>query len=72
MHRSGGLDPAAMLQALAEHGVMSVLVEGGGRLHGSLLRARLADEACIYLGPPIIGPGRPSPICPRWRPSGPA
>ncbi|MEZ4474989.1 MAG: bifunctional diaminohydroxyphosphoribosylaminopyrimidine deaminase/5-amino-6-(5-phosphoribosylamino)uracil reductase RibD [bacterium] len=60
VHRSGrGLDPAAMLQALAEHGVMSVLVEGGGRLHGSLLRARLADEACIYLAPRIIGPGRP-------------
>ncbi|MCB9549827.1 MAG: bifunctional diaminohydroxyphosphoribosylaminopyrimidine deaminase/5-amino-6-(5-phosphoribosylamino)uracil reductase RibD [Myxococcales bacterium] len=60
VRRSGrGLDAAAMLQALGQRGIVSVLVEGGGRLHGSLLRARLADEACIYLAARIIGPGRP-------------
>jgi len=57
--RSGrGLDSLAILRNLAERQVVSVLVEGGGRLHGSLLHAGLVDEACIYVAPRIIGPGR--------------
>jgi len=58
--RSGrGLDPHAMLRSLAERQVVSLLVEGGGRLHGSLLNAGLVDEACVYIAPRLIGPGRP-------------
>ncbi len=55
----GGLDLAAVLTTLAERGVVSVLVEGGGRLHGALVAARLVDEACIYIAPKLLGRGRP-------------
>lgn len=55
----GGLDPAAMLAALAAAGVVSVMIEGGGRLHGAFLAAGLVDEACLYVAPRLIGRGRP-------------
>jgi diaminohydroxyphosphoribosylaminopyrimidine deaminase/5-amino-6-(5-phosphoribosylamino)uracil reductase len=54
-----GLDLSAVLKCLAERGIVNLLVEGGGRLHGSLLRARLADEACFYIAPKLLGQGRP-------------
>jgi diaminohydroxyphosphoribosylaminopyrimidine deaminase/5-amino-6-(5-phosphoribosylamino)uracil reductase len=55
----GGLDLGAVLGALAGQGVVSVLVEGGGRLHGALIAAGLADEACFYLAPKLVGRGMP-------------
>ena len=54
-----GLDLAEGLKALAERNIVSVLVEGGGALHGSLLAARLADEGVFYIAPKLIGRGRP-------------
>ncbi len=54
-----GLDWQAVLDALAGRGVVRLLVEGGGRVHGSLMAARLADEACFYIAPCFIGEGRP-------------
>ena len=48
-------DPAAMLKHLAEDGCLSVLVEGGGRLHAELLQARLAQELVVYQAPLLIG-----------------
>ena len=53
------LDLHAVLGDLASRGIVSVLVEGGGRLHGATLRAGLADEAHIYVAPVLIGRGRP-------------
>ncbi len=55
----GGLDLDAVLGALAGRGLVSVLVEGGGRLHGALIAAGLADEACFYLAPKLVGRGQP-------------
>ncbi len=54
-----GLDLAAGLRALAVRGVVRLLVEGGGAVHGSLLAAGLADEACFYVAPRLVGRGRP-------------
>lgn len=55
----GRLDLGALLDALGARGVLNLLVEGGGVLHGALLADRLADEACFYIAPKFIGRGRP-------------
>ena len=44
---------------LGAAGVMSVLVEGGGELHASLLAANLADELYLYVAPIIVGGAAP-------------
>jgi diaminohydroxyphosphoribosylaminopyrimidine deaminase / 5-amino-6-(5-phosphoribosylamino)uracil reductase len=54
-----GLDVSIVLDELAQRGVISLLVEGGGQVHGSFLEKRLADEACFYVAPKLIGQGRP-------------
>lgn len=43
------------LEKLGEMGVSSVLVEGGGRLNGSLLQDQLVDEVILFLAPKLIG-----------------
>jgi diaminohydroxyphosphoribosylaminopyrimidine deaminase/5-amino-6-(5-phosphoribosylamino)uracil reductase len=50
-----GLDLAAVLASLAARDVMRLLVEGGGRVHGALLEADLADRAAIFVAPVILG-----------------
>lgn len=53
----GGVDLAALLAALGERSIASVMVEGGARLLTSLLRARLADAVAITITPLILGAG---------------
>lgn len=55
----GRLALDALLTALAARDVVRLMVEGGGRLHGALLAARLADEGWLYVAPRIVGRGRP-------------
>jgi len=52
---SGGVDPAAALAALANAGITRLLVEGGSRLAGSLLRARVVDRLEWFRAPRLIG-----------------
>lgn len=47
------------LAELAERGVVTVLIEGGGTLIAQALAQRHADEACFYLAPMLCGTGRP-------------
>ena len=54
-----GLDLTQALSHLAKRGVVSLLVEGGGQVHGSFLKRGLVDEACLYIAPKMIGEGRP-------------
>ncbi|HVK88297.1 MAG TPA: bifunctional diaminohydroxyphosphoribosylaminopyrimidine deaminase/5-amino-6-(5-phosphoribosylamino)uracil reductase RibD [Kofleriaceae bacterium] len=54
-HRNGRLDLVALARRLGEEGIMSVLVEGGGEVHASLLEKRLADELVLYVAPKIVG-----------------
>ncbi len=54
-----GLNLEFLLDRLAAMGIVTLLVEGGGRIHGSFLAGRLADSACFYLAPKLIGRGRP-------------
>ena len=49
-------DPETLLRQLAEdHGVLSVMLEAGGRFSAALLRDGLVDEAVIYYAPIICG-----------------
>jgi diaminohydroxyphosphoribosylaminopyrimidine deaminase/5-amino-6-(5-phosphoribosylamino)uracil reductase len=51
----GGLDVREVLQTLGRAGILSVLAEGGGMVHGALLRAGLADAAALFVAPILIG-----------------
>ena len=51
-----GTDLAEMLRALVrDQGVLSVLVEAGGKFSAALFAAGLVDEAVIYLAPLLCG-----------------
>lgn len=52
---SGQLDLKAVLAALGKAQITSVLIEGGGKVHGEFLRFGLADEAYIFVAPIFIG-----------------
>nr|WP_101781133.1 bifunctional diaminohydroxyphosphoribosylaminopyrimidine deaminase/5-amino-6-(5-phosphoribosylamino)uracil reductase RibD [Paenibacillus antibioticophila] len=43
------------LKQLGARGISSILVEGGGRLNGSLLELGLVDEMILFLAPKLIG-----------------
>jgi diaminohydroxyphosphoribosylaminopyrimidine deaminase/5-amino-6-(5-phosphoribosylamino)uracil reductase len=51
----GGLDPAALLRALAAKGITRLMVEGGAALAASLLRAGLVDRLAWFAAPALIG-----------------
>jgi len=44
-----------LLERLGDRGVLSVLVEGGSRLHAAVLQAGLADRIVAYIAPVLIG-----------------
>ncbi len=50
---------ADLLDKLAARGVLSLLVEGGGSVHGSFAAASLADRFCLFIAPRLLGNGRP-------------
>ncbi|MGB3635092.1 MAG: dihydrofolate reductase family protein [Rubrobacteraceae bacterium] len=51
------VDLDALLEALQEKGVSSVMVEGGATLITSLLRGRLVDRLAVCVAPKILGSG---------------
>ncbi len=61
--RDGRVDLRMLLKVLGDRGVISVLVEGGGKLLGSLFDLGLVDKVAAFIAPTIIG-GReaPSPV----------
>jgi diaminohydroxyphosphoribosylaminopyrimidine deaminase / 5-amino-6-(5-phosphoribosylamino)uracil reductase len=54
-HRNGRIDLHPLAGKLADAGICSVLVEGGGELHAYMLERRLADELVIYVAPKVVG-----------------
>jgi diaminohydroxyphosphoribosylaminopyrimidine deaminase/5-amino-6-(5-phosphoribosylamino)uracil reductase len=54
-HRNGRLDLSRLNAMLAEVGITSVLVEGGGEIHAYMLERGFADELVIYVAPKIVG-----------------
>lgn len=51
----GGLDLVAVLTELGRNSLTSLLVEGGGRVHGAFLRQGLYNQALLFLAPFFLG-----------------
>ena len=59
----GRIDVHSALRILASRGIVTLLVEGGAELAGSLLASRLADELHAFIAPILLGPrGRPGAV----------
>ena len=58
--RGGKVALSAAMRRLAERGVVSVLIEGGGGLAAAALRARVVDRILLVSAPMLLGgDGRP-------------
>jgi diaminohydroxyphosphoribosylaminopyrimidine deaminase/5-amino-6-(5-phosphoribosylamino)uracil reductase len=51
----GGLEPVALMRALAARGITRLMVEGGAVLGASLLRAGLVDRLAWFAAPSLMG-----------------
>lgn len=51
----GGCDLSETLRSLAGMGITSVMVEGGGEVHFSFLKEKLADKILFFIAPKILG-----------------
>ena len=51
----GEVDLKKVFAYLGEEGIDSVLVEGGSKIAGSVVRAHLADRVITYIAPKLIG-----------------
>lgn len=56
-HIDGVIDLRAITAKAAQHGVISMLIEGGRTLAAAALRDRIVDELCVYVAPCLIGDG---------------
>ncbi|MFT5044943.1 MAG: diaminohydroxyphosphoribosylaminopyrimidine deaminase [Porticoccaceae bacterium] len=50
-----GISPEAIVDALGQRGMHSVLLEGGASVHGTFRDAGLIDEVWTFIAPAIIG-----------------
>ncbi len=53
--QDGLLPIGLVVEALAQRGITSLLVEGGSRIHGAFKDAGLADRVYAFIAPKIIG-----------------
>ncbi|MGE7023511.1 bifunctional diaminohydroxyphosphoribosylaminopyrimidine deaminase/5-amino-6-(5-phosphoribosylamino)uracil reductase RibD [Solibacillus cecembensis] len=51
----GGLNIEEMLTQLYERGITDILVEGGGAINASFLRAGFIDKFIVYIAPKVLG-----------------
>jgi riboflavin-specific deaminase-like protein len=54
---NGRLDPAAMVAALAQHGLRRLLIEGGAQTISAFLAAGVLDRLHLCVAPLVIGSG---------------
>ncbi len=52
--REDGLDLDALLDILGAKGIMSLLVEGGSAIMGSMMRRRLVDKVYVFKAPKLL------------------
>lgn len=55
------VDLREAMRLLGEREIGSVLLEGGGRLNGAMLDARLVDKVVLFYGPILVGGGERAP-----------
>jgi diaminohydroxyphosphoribosylaminopyrimidine deaminase/5-amino-6-(5-phosphoribosylamino)uracil reductase len=55
--RAGRVDLGALLDELGRRELQSLLVEGGGDVHGQLVERGLADELILFIAPKLVGAG---------------
>ena len=53
--KEGSVDVVELLKLLGKRGIVTVLVEGGGKLLGSLFDHHLVDKVLAFISPIIIG-----------------
>ncbi|MCW7753222.1 bifunctional diaminohydroxyphosphoribosylaminopyrimidine deaminase/5-amino-6-(5-phosphoribosylamino)uracil reductase RibD [Desulfobotulus sp. H1] len=53
--KDGRLNFKAMMPLLAEQGIQSLLIEGGGRVAASALKSGIVDKAVFFYAPKILG-----------------
>jgi diaminohydroxyphosphoribosylaminopyrimidine deaminase/5-amino-6-(5-phosphoribosylamino)uracil reductase len=53
--RGGRVDPRALLAALLDRGILSVLLEGGGEAAATFLEAGLVDKVVAIVAPKLVG-----------------
>ncbi|MGO8997280.1 MAG: bifunctional diaminohydroxyphosphoribosylaminopyrimidine deaminase/5-amino-6-(5-phosphoribosylamino)uracil reductase RibD [Polyangiaceae bacterium] len=59
----GRIDPQAALRLLGGRGIVTLMVEGGAELAGSMVAGRLCDELHCFIAPILLGPrGRPGAV----------
>ena len=56
------VDIGLLCAELGRRGLMSVLVEGGGTVHGAFVDAQAVDRYLIFIAPIILGGPAPSPV----------
>ena len=62
MDGTAGVDLAGLMKRLGEAGIDSVLLEGGGTLNESALRAGIVNEIRAFLAPKVFGGTAKSPV----------
>ena len=59
----GRIDPLSALRLLGSRGIVTVMVEGGAELAGSVLAGAAVDELHCFIAPILLGPrGRPGAV----------
>ena len=59
----GRIDPLSALRLLASRGIVTVMIEGGAELAGSVLAGAAVDELHCFIAPILLGPrGRPGAV----------
>ena len=49
------IDLKLLLKKIGEMGIDSILVEGGGKIHGSFLEENLVNKVYAYIAPKLVG-----------------
>jgi diaminohydroxyphosphoribosylaminopyrimidine deaminase/5-amino-6-(5-phosphoribosylamino)uracil reductase len=63
-----GIDLVSALVELARRQVVSLLVEGGARVHGALLDAELVDRVAVFIAPCLLGDAHGLPLAAGQKP----